>query len=94
MYVYALTGLPLCVDTENTTARHVEHTLSESLPIQTHFLINDEEKIALTHLDRTFIESPQKEVILESSDWYAFGRNNISSLPKLAVILDAMIFQL
>ena len=33
-------------------------------------------------------------VILENSDWYAFGRNIISSKPKLAVILDAMIFQL
>ena len=88
------TGLPLCVDTENTTPRHVEHTLFESLPIQTNILINVEVKTTSTHLDPTFIDSPQREVILETSDWYTSGGNNIYSLSKLAVILGGMILQL
>ena len=92
--VYAFTGLPLCVDTENTTPRHVDPTLSESLPIQTNFLINDAEKTTSKHRDRTFIESLQKNVILENSDSYASGGNNIYSLSKLAVILGAMILKL
>nr|XP_022345010.1 uncharacterized protein LOC111137704 isoform X2 [Crassostrea virginica]XP_022345011.1 uncharacterized protein LOC111137704 isoform X2 [Crassostrea virginica] len=87
-------GLPLCVDTENTTPRNVEHTLFESMPIQTNILINVEEKTTSTHLDPTFIDSPQREVILENFDWYTSGGNNIYSLSKLAVILGGMILQL
>ena len=94
MKVYAFTGLPLCVDTENTTPRHVEHIPSESLPIQTHFLINDEEKTTSTHLDRTFTESLQRNVILENSDWYASGAKSIYSLSKLALILFAIVLHL
>ena len=64
------------------------------MPIQTNFLINDEEKTTSKHLDRTFIESLQKNVILENSDSYASGGNNIYSLLKLAVILVVVMLHL
>nr|XP_022345014.1 uncharacterized protein LOC111137705 isoform X2 [Crassostrea virginica] len=87
-------GLPLCIDTENTTPRHVDHIVIESLHTQKHFLINDEEKTTSTHLDRTFTESLQRNVILENSDWYASGAKSIYSLSKLAVILFAIVLHL
>ena len=90
----AFTGLPLCVDTENTTPRHVEHTLSESLPIKTHFLIKDEEKTTSKHLDHTILKSLQKDVILEDSVRYASGARIIYNLSNLAVVLSAIILKL
>ena len=89
-----LTGLPLCVDTENATPRHVDPTLSESLTIQTHFLIKDEEKTTSKHLDHTILKSLQKDVILEDSVRYASGAKNIYNLSNLAVVLSAIILKL
>ena len=87
IYKYALTGLPLCVDTENTTPRHVDHVVFESLHTEKHILMNDSDNTELKHLHRTDIETRQKNVIAETHDQYASGAKSIYSLSKLAVIL-------
>ena len=94
LYVFALTGLPLCVDTENTTPRHVDHAFFESLHTQKHVLINDAENTKSKHLHRANIETGQEKVSPETSDQYASGAKSIYSLSKLAVILFAIVLHL